>query len=115
MLPRIRKWLTERALYIRNSAPPQNLTDKTVIVITEGIRTGLKLLLSLNLVAIERPAKLVVAAPVIAPEAIPLITTATREIHSLFTPMPYYKTDSFYRQFEFHNDEELAAIFGENR
>src|ERR1700722_12864972 len=114
MLPRIRKWLTERALYIRNSAPPQNLTDKTVIVITEGIRTGLKLLLSLNLVAIERPAKLVVAAPVIAPEAIPLITTATREIHSLFTPMPYYKTDSFYRKFEFHNDEELAAIFGES-
>ena len=115
MLPRIRKWLNERALYIRNGALPLNLTDKIVIVITEGIRTGLKLLLSLNLVAIERPAKLVVAAPVIAPEAISLIKTATREIHSLYTPMPYYKTDSFYRQFEFHNDEELAAIFGENR
>jgi putative phosphoribosyl transferase len=112
MLPRIRKWLNERALYLRNGAPPQSLTDKTVIVITEGIRTGLKLFLSLNAVSIERPAKLAIAAPVIAPEAIPLITTVTPEIHSLFTPMPYYRTDSFYRQFKFHNDEELAAIFG---
>ena len=115
MLPRIRKWLNERASYIRNGAPPLILADKIVIVITEGIRTGLKLLLSLNLVATGRPAKLVVAAPVIAPEAIPLITTVTREIHSLFTPMPYYKTESFYRQFEFHNDEQLAAFFGNDQ
>lgn len=112
MLPKIRKWLTERALYIRNGASSLDLTGKIVIVITEGVRTGLKLFLSLNAVSSERPAKLVVASPVIAPEAIPLIATASHAIHSLFTPMPYYRTDSFYRQFEFHNDDELAAIFG---
>lgn len=112
MLPRIRKRLNERALFIKNAAPPQDLTDKIVIVITEGIRTGLKLSLSLKAVSIGRPAKVVVASPVIAPEAIRLIATASHAVHSLFTPMPYYETESFYQQFEFLNDEELAGIFG---
>jgi putative phosphoribosyl transferase len=111
MTPRIRKRLSEQCGLFKRGRLCLSLKGRTVIVITEGCRTGSKLIASLRLIRALQPARIVVAAPVMAAEARREIEGEGYEARCLYTPMPYTETRVFYRDFQFHSDEVLAEIF----
>ena len=64
---RIRDILQQRHDQYYKNRPSQNLADKVVIIIDDGIATGSTVLATIDLVATHSPSKIVVAIPV-APE-----------------------------------------------
>lgn len=111
MMPRLRRRLSEQAALFKRGKVGLSLKGRTVIVVCEGCRTGLKLAASLRLVAKLLPARIIVAAPVMSAEAQRVIKAEGYEVHSLYNPMPYVETRGFYKDFRLHSDEELADLF----
>lgn len=111
MAPRLRKRLGEQAGLFKRGRLCLSLKERTVIVITEGCRTGSKLIASLRLIGKLLPARIVVAAPVMAAEARRVIEAEGYEVRCLYTPMPYTETRVFYRDFGVYSDEGLAEVF----
>jgi putative phosphoribosyl transferase len=109
--PRLRKRLSEQAELFKRGRLCLSLKGKTVIISTEGCRTGSKLIASLRLIGKLQPARIVVAAPVMAAAARRVIEEEGYEVRCLYTPMPYTETRSFYRDFGVYSDEGLAEVF----
>ena len=61
---RVRKNLKERYHQFYKNRIPQNLKNKTVIIIDDGIATGNTILVTIALVKQQEPKKIIVAVPV---------------------------------------------------
>ncbi|TLP81797.1 phosphoribosyltransferase [Maribacter sp. ACAM166] len=112
---RIRKKLRQRHdQYYRNNTP-QKLTDKTVIIVDDGIATGNTLLATVELVSKQKPKKIIVAIPVAPNSGIHKFETNTNvnEIICLLVPQNFRAVGQFYRVFEQVSDQEAIAILEE--
>jgi putative phosphoribosyl transferase len=110
-VPRVRRRLDAQLAFFRKGRHPLSLKGKTLVIIAEGVRTGLKLLPSVALLAKALPARIVVAAPVVAPEAGMALLGVAQEVRNLYMPMPFVQIGDFYRSFPFHGEDDLARIF----
>lgn len=118
---RIRQKLKQRQdQYYRNETP-QNLKDKTVIIIDDGIATGNTILVTVALAEQQKPKKIVVAVPVAPASAIRALEDSIfiDEIICLETPSDFRAVGQFYTVFPQVSDEEatrlLASVRGDQR
>ncbi|MGI9546371.1 MAG: phosphoribosyltransferase [Flavobacteriaceae bacterium] len=97
--------------YYKNNSP-QNLKDKTVIVIDDGIATGNTLMATVQLVKEQQAAKIVVAIPVAPKMAITKFedTPLVDEVVCLSAPFNFQAVGQFYKKFNQLTDEEAIAI-----
>ena len=105
----VRQRLLEMEQAFRKGKPPLQLTGKTVLVVDDGIATGLTLRTTLQLLRQQQPAKLVVAVPV-APEG----TAAQMQLVAdaficLHTPHWFTGVGAFYEDFEQVSDAAVVA------
>src|ERR1700761_754803 len=91
----IRQRQIERTASFKNRRLFYTLKNKTVIIIVEGSRTAAQLIPCIHLMNRMQPAKIIVAAPVIAAEAKYRLHAISHEVISLFNPMPYDSTPNF--------------------
>ena len=66
----VRETLKKRLQKFYANVSPQNLKGKTVIIVDDGIATGNTILVTIELVKNEKPAKIIVAVPVAPSSAI---------------------------------------------
>lgn len=96
------------ALY-RDGRAPLPATGQTVILVDDGIATGLTLLAAAAALSAQRPQKLVIAVPV-APTPIPqAIRRVADELVVLTQPQPFYAVGQAYARFSQTTDEEVLA------
>ncbi|MBT8184630.1 MAG: phosphoribosyltransferase [Eudoraea sp.] len=112
---RIRKKLRHRHKQYYGKRSPENLKDKTVIIVDDGIATGNTLLATVELVDKQKPAKIVVAIPV-APES----SLGKFENHQkvdeticLLVPYNFQAVGQFYEEFYQVTDREAIRILEE--
>ena len=109
---RIRELLSKRhEQYYKNSSP-QDLTDKTVIIVDDGIATGNTILATIELVHKARPKKIIVAIPVAPPSAIRNLQSSTLidEVVCLETPSDFQAVGQYYQDFSPVSDKEAIEI-----
>lgn len=98
-----------RALYTP-SRPPIAAAGRTVIVVDDGLATGSTMLAALHAVRERKPARLVCAVPVAAPDSLELVRPHADEVVCLAAPAGFAAVGQFYRSFPQVEDAEVVAL-----
>ena len=106
-LKRIRIRLKEMQKKFMGNKEPEILTDKTVIIVDDGMATGNTILNSVNVIRKSKPKKIVVAVPVASPDAIKKLAVEVDEVITVFAPATFYGVGAFYDHFMEVNDDEV--------
>lgn len=99
-----------REARFRGDRPPLRLTGRTVILVDDGIATGATIRAAVRAARKQQPGKLVVAAPVGAPEACAALRTEADEVVCLQEPAYFGAVGSWYHHFEQTEDEEVERL-----
>ena len=90
--------------------PPIDPRDRVAIVIDDGLATGATMIAALHAVRARKPAKLVCAVPVAAPDSLETVRPFADEIVCLDTPWDFGAVGRFYRNFDQVEDDEVIAL-----
>jgi len=114
---RLRKKLKERHNQYYKNGVSQDLKDKTVIIIDDGIATGNTILVTIELVKIQNPNKIVVAIPVAPPSTVRNLeaSSVVDEVICLETPYNFHAVGQFYQEFYQVSDQEAIQLLEESK
>jgi putative phosphoribosyl transferase len=90
--------------------PPINVTNRTAIVVDDGIATGGTIKAALGGLQRVRPAHLVLAVPVAPAETINQLRSQADEIVCLATPYPFHSVGAHYLNFNQTSDAEVVEL-----
>jgi predicted phosphoribosyltransferase len=97
------------ALY-RDGRPMTPLTNRTVIVVDDGLATGSTMKAAVQAVRQQNPALVIVAVPVGAPETCRALREIADEVICARTPKSFSAVGQWYRDFSQTSDEEVIAL-----
>ncbi|MDF1516993.1 MAG: phosphoribosyltransferase family protein [Lutibacter sp.] len=108
----IRDLLKKRHKLYHGDNKPIDLNNKIVILVDDGVATGNTLISCVQLIALEKPSKIIVALPVAPPSALRKIREMpeVNEVICLSTPMNFQAVGQFYEEFDQVNDHEVIEI-----
>ncbi|NND80467.1 MAG: phosphoribosyltransferase [Maribacter sp.] len=114
---KLRKKLKKRHNQYYKNNNPQNIKDKTVIIIDDGIATGNTIIVTIELVKIQNPNKIVVAIPVAPPSTVRKLETSPEidEVICLETPYNFHAVGQFYQEFYQVSDQEAIHLLEESK
>jgi predicted phosphoribosyltransferase len=98
-----------RALYL-GARPPLAVKGRTAIVVDDGVATGATVRAALRGLRRRAPARVVLAVPVAAPEALASLAAEADETECLEAPASFGAVGSFYRDFRQTGDAEVIAL-----
>lgn len=105
-----KKEALKRQNLFRLGKPPLDVTKKTVIIIDDGMATGLTMIASVLSIRKKGASKIVVATPVASLESIHKIKEIADEVICLETPLLFYAVGQFYEEFEQTSTENVIDI-----
>lgn len=94
----------------RGDLPPLDLTDKNVLLVDDGIATAATMRAAIASVKAKHPLKVIVAAPVAAPDALEKIHQEADEVVVLDAPFLFMAVSQFYERFPQTTDEEVITL-----
>ena len=87
-----------------------DVAARVVIVVDDGIATGATMRAALRATRLQRPKKLVLAAPVAAPDALNELRSEVDDLVCLISEEPFNAIGLFYVDFHQMNDAEVIEI-----
>jgi putative phosphoribosyl transferase len=100
--------LQRRIRRYRGDRPPPAPAGRTVIVIDDGLATGVTAHAALCWVREQGPARLILAAPVCSPQARDALAAEADEVVCLAAPDPFFAVGRWYDDFEQLTDEDVG-------
>ena len=88
------------------------MRGRIVILIDDGVATGASLRAALAVLRRARPARIVVAVPVAAPEACAAFRAEVDEVICAWTPEPFHTVGHWYEDFAPTSDGEVRDLLG---
>ena len=109
---KIRTTLKKRHEQYYKNRSPQELKDKIIIIIDDGIATGNTVMATVELVHQQNPEKIVVAIPVAPKFTVSKLKKSefVDEVICLQTPYNFHAVGQFYQEFTQVSDEEAIEI-----
>jgi putative phosphoribosyl transferase len=89
---------------------PGALRGKAVILVDDGIATGATMRAAITAVRVDHPLRVVVAAPVAAPDTLDQMTRLADEVVCLSAPAAFTAVGRHYTSFPQLGDEDVRAI-----
>ena len=114
-LARESRELRRRMERFRDGRPPIDVTGRTVIVVDDGLATGLTDLAAVRALRRRGAARIVVAVPVGSREAVALLLREADEVISHTIPEQLFGVGEWYDDFSAVSDEEVVALLAEAR
>ena len=102
------------ALY-RGSRPALDLKGRTVILVDDGLATGITAQAALQALRRARPACLVLAVPVAPPDTLARLAREADECVCLMQPPWFSAVGQFYADFDQTSDEEVISLLASVR
>ncbi|OGY42076.1 MAG: hypothetical protein A2Y82_02305 [Candidatus Buchananbacteria bacterium RBG_13_36_9] len=94
----------------RQDRPPLNLSAKAVIIIDDGIATGLTMRAAIKSIREKKAKKIIVAVPVSAQDSLKTIKEEADEVICLHAPLFFGAVGAFYKDFRQTTDEEVIDL-----
>ncbi len=94
----------------RGARPPPDVTGRTVILVDDGFATGSTMLAAVRALRPQGPGRIVVGAPVAAPDTCELLRADADEVVCLVTPDPFQAVGLWYEDFSQTTDEEVREL-----
>jgi putative phosphoribosyl transferase len=88
----------------------KNWQDKKLILVDDGIATGLTIKAAILELREYNPKKIIVATPVVSPDVAEELKTMVDEIYFISAPVHFMSVGQFYRYFPQVTDEEVVKI-----
>lgn len=102
--------LTEREAALRGKELSVDLTDRTVIVVDDGMATGSTMRAAVEALRTMQPARIVIAVPVGAPEVVDQLGAIADEVVCLLTPRNLVAVGAWYRSFGQTTELEVRRL-----
>jgi putative phosphoribosyl transferase len=103
--------LARRRELFRNDRPATDVRGRTVIVVDDGLATGLSDLVAVHALRGRGARNIVVAAPVGSHAAIALVRTVADDVICHTVPRQFSAVGRWYHDFDQVTDAEVRAIF----
>ncbi len=97
----------------RGDRKPLELTDKTVIVVDDGIATGATMKSTIASIRKQKPKEIVVAVPVLPSEVLASIAKDVDKVVSLCVADDFMAVGQYYESFPQTTDEEVITLLSE--
>ena len=107
--------LARRERSYRGDRPPLDVRGRTVIVVDDGLATGSTMRAAVTALRQQRPAHLVIAVPVGAPETCRSLRQEADELVCPAMPDPFRAVGLWYRDFPQATDDEVRELLDEAR
>jgi putative phosphoribosyl transferase len=104
--------LARRERLYRGARPLVSLTNKTVILIDDGLATGSTMRAAVAAIRRQEPAGIIVAVPVSAPSTCNEMRDVADDVVCLRTPEPFVAVGLWYRDFTETSDAEVRELLG---
>lgn len=110
MTERERLELNRRDHAYRGSRPVLDFSQRTIILIDDGIATGSTLRAAISTIKQQQPDRIVVAVPVAPPSVCNELKTEVDDVVCLVTPEELYSISLWYEDFAPTTDEEVRHL-----
>ncbi len=100
--------LERRERTYRAGRPPLAIAGTTVIIVDDGMATGATMHAAVVATRALAPARIVVAVPTAAVDAVERLERVADRVVALATPEPYFGVGAWYSQFPQLTDEEVV-------
>ncbi|MEV0245296.1 phosphoribosyltransferase family protein [Nocardia sp. NPDC050712] len=107
-----RRELERRRTVWRGARAPIPLTDRTVVLVDDGMATGATVAVACRVARMRAPARLVVAVPVSSGEAVERVLTECDELICPAVPAGLGGVGTAYQDFHQLADDEVTALLG---
>lgn len=107
--------LHRRVAAYRGDRPAMELRGRTVVVIDDGVATGVTDTAALRAIRRRGPRRLVLAVPVCAPDSAARLRGEADEVVCLAEPPQLYGVGQWYRDFSQVSDQEVISALGTSR
>ena len=105
--------ISRRSNTYRGNRKPPVLQGETVIMVDDGIATGMTARAALESVRKMGPESMVLAVPVASAEAVSQLNQYVDELVCLLVPDVFYAVGQFYKDFRQTSDEEVINVMKE--
>ena len=107
--------LRRRVVAYRGGRMPMSLRDRFVIVVDDGVATGVTDTAAIRAIRRQRPRRLILAVPVCAPDSVARMRREADEMVCLIAPAHLKGVGQWYRDFSQICDQEVIAALGAAR
>ncbi len=104
--------LERRERLYRQGRPALGLRGRTVILVDDGLATGSSMAVAVKTVRAARPARLIVAVPVGAPDSAAKLRPSVDQLICLIQPERFYGVGLWYQYFGKTSDREVIQLLG---
>jgi len=101
--------LQRRVEVYRSGRRPLPLANRMVIVVDDGVATGVTDTVALRAIRRLQPRRLILAVPVCAPDSVARLRNEADEVLCLLEPRTLYGVGQWYRDFSQISDDEVVA------
>lgn len=102
--------LERRLRRFRGNRPPPRIEGRSVVLVDDGLATGVTALASLAALRFQRPRRLVLAAPVCSVEGAQAVARQADDVVCVATPDRFFGVGAWYHDFTQTTDEEVVEI-----
>ena len=107
--------LERREKFYREDAPPIDVTNKTVILIDDGLATGATMRAAAEALKQQKVTYIVIAVPVAAESTCRELSHLVDEMICVLTPEPFYGVGYWYDDFSQTSDSEVIELLRKAR
>jgi putative phosphoribosyl transferase len=102
--------LARRERLYRDTRPLPTITGRTVVLVDDGLATGVTMRVAARALRQFRPAAVVAAVPVASKKACTTVAREVEDVSCVLTPETFSTVGAWYRDFSPTSDEELRAL-----
>jgi putative phosphoribosyl transferase len=107
---RERAEVEQRAARLRRGRPAIPLTDRTVVIVDDGLATGGTARAAIRVARARGAARVVLAVPVAPPDTVAALSREADDVVSLETPEPFFAIGGWYVDFTPTSDHEVVDL-----
>jgi putative phosphoribosyl transferase len=101
----------ERRLSVyRHHLGEYKITDRTVILVDDGIATGATVIAAARWIRKQKPKRLIIAAPVASNQAVQRMKNEADQVEVIRNPSDFKTVEQFYQEFHAVSDDEVKEI-----